>query len=293
MSEKKEQDLKSLFKQAKEINEKEQTEKAKQYNEEVQKQLQEEEKQREKYESELLKDKINILKDKQGDDENSLSGNQNEVKANYTFKQKVSNFFYHNKWWLGIGCFLLLVAGYITYDVATSVKPDMTIMLLANDDLLYEKTASIQEIFGEYCGDRNGDGEVNVSVFYMPLSDYLYRNQPEMYTSSTTKLAAILQTDSTLLVIADKESSQALWDDELLLNIEKYYPDNENVKDTGFYLSNTDFADKTGYSEEGEMPDDVYIGIRKVQQGASYEESMRENFNEDFKLLQEFIEDFS
>ena len=282
--------LKTIFQQAREIDRKEQLEKEKKHLENQMQQQEEDEKKREEYEAILKQDKINLLKNKQNGSE--LNNDNEKTEKKYTLGQKISNFFYHNKWWLGIGCFFIIAAGYMIYDVATKVNPDMTIMLLANDDLIYEKTAAVQKLFGEYCGDRNGDGEINVSVYYMPLSEYIKNNQAEMYVSSQTQLTALLQTDSNLLIIADDESSALLREDDVLLSLEKYYPDNKNVKDTGFFLSDTDFAEKIGYTGDS-IADDVYIGIRKVQQNASYADSMREHFNEDFEVLKEFINDFS
>ena len=282
--------LKTIFQQAREIDRKEQLEKEKKHLENQIQQQEEDEKKREEYEAILKQDKINLLKDKQNGSE--LNNDNEKTEKKYTLGQKISNFFYHNKWWLGIGCFFIIAAGYMIYDVATKVNPDMTIMLLANDDLIYEKTAAVQELFGEYCGDRNGDGEINVSIYYMPLSEYIKNNQAEMYVSSQTQLTALLQTDSNLLIIADDESSALLREDDVLLSLEKYYPDNKNVKDTGFFLSDTDFAEKIGYTGDS-IADDVYIGIRKVQKNASYADSMREHFNEDFEVLKEFIDDFS
>lgn len=282
--------LKTIFQQAREIDRKEQLEKEKKHLENQMQQQEEDEKKREEYEAILKQDKINLLKNKQNGSE--LNNDNEKTEKKYTLGQKISNFFYHNKWWLGIGCFFIIAAGYMIYDVATKVNPDMTIMLLANDDLIYEKTAAVQELFGEYCGDRNDDGEINVSVYYMPLSEYIKNNQAEMYVSSQTQLTALLQTDSNLLIIADDESSALLREDDVLLSLEKYYPDNKNVKDTGFFLSDTDFAEKIGYTGDS-IADDVYIGIRKVQKNTSYADSMREHFNEDFEVLKEFIDDFS
>ncbi len=284
--------IKELFQQAREIDKQEQLEKEKKDLEENQKKLAEEEKQREEYAGELHKDKIELLKSKNGISETDMKGDS-EIK-NYTFKEKISNFFYHNKWWLGIGTFLILLTGYIIFDVATKVEPDISIMLLSNDERIYQSTFRMQEFFGEYVGDRNEDGEVKINIFYMPLSEYLYNYQPEIYMSSTTQLNAMLQTDESLIIIADEESSKLLWEDEILLNIDKYYPDNENVKESGFYLSKTDFPKLIGYDDsQGEMGDDVYMGIRKVDKEASYEESMREKFKEDFKIFQQIIEDLS
>lgn len=284
--------MKSLFNQAREIDKREQLEKEKKHLEEIKKQQEKDEKQREEYASELYKDKINILKEKSGG-ENYFDDNSDEnQKKHYTLKQKISNFFYHNKWWLGIGCFLVCLASYIIYDVVTTVKPDMTVMLVANDEQLYERTAELQELFGRYVGDRNNDGNVKINIVYMPISDYIYQSQPEVYVSSTTGLASMLQSYESMIVIADKQSSETFEEDELLFSLEKYFPDNQNVKDTGFYPAGTDFADAIGY-EGDDFTDDLYIGIRKVSKGASYEEKMREEFNLDFEVLKDIINDFS
>lgn len=282
--------MKSLFNQAREINKKEQLEKEKKELEALKKQQEEDEKQREEYASKLHQDKINILKDKSNGDFFEDNSSDNE-KKHYTIKQKISNFFYQNKWWLGIGCFCIFVAVYVIYDAVTTVKPDMTVMLLANDEKLYECTSDMQEVFGEYAGDRNGDGEIKVNIFYMPISEYIYNNQPEMYMSSVTHFSSLLQTDDNLLIIADTESSES-FEDDILFSLEKYFPDNENVEDARFYLADTSFSEKIDYQGE-KIADDVYIGIRKVQTGASYEKKMREEFKLDFEVLKNIINDFS
>ena len=110
--------------------------------------------------------------------------------------------------------------------------------------------------------------------------------------------------DSEVIVIEDKvytshhsnqliKYMEIIENDEILFGLEKYYPDNENVKDDRFYLAKTDFPKMIGYSEELQMNDSVYIGIRKVSKGAAYENSMRENFNEDWEILKQIISDLS
>lgn len=293
MPDKKNPGFRKLFQTAAEIKRKENDEKKAAELEKMQKQIAEDDKNREEYSHQLQKDKIEILRNKQNDNDISLNNTDNEKNKKYTVRQKISNFFYHNKWWLGIACFLVLTAGYLIYDAATKKNPDLSVMLVANDDELYSNSAGIKDFFGNYCGDRNNDGEVNVAIYYMPLSDYIKNNQPDMYLASSTQLTALLQSDYPLLVIADDESSEIFENDKLLLNLEKYHPENELVEENRFYLADTDFPDIIGYSEEKEVYDSIYLGIRKVTKGSSYEEKMRMNFENDFDILQQIISDLS
>ena len=72
--------------------------------------------------------------------------------------------------------------------------------------------------------------------------------------------------------------------DETLINLEELYPDNPNIKGYGFYLKGTDFASEIGY-EENDIPDDLYIGVRKVDKNLSSAKKTKENYDHALIML--------
>ena len=78
----------------------------------------------------LRKKKIELLKIKQGIiKESDILDLSSEEKKHYNLWQKFKNFIYHNKWWLGIFSFFILIAAFLIYDKVTTVKADINVLL--------------------------------------------------------------------------------------------------------------------------------------------------------------------
>lgn len=255
--------------------------------------LKAQEKEREEYGKTLAEEKVELLKLKQGviSESDKLDLKPDE-KKHYTLWQKFKNFIYHNKWWLGISTFFVLIAAFLVYDTLTTTKPDIKFMLLCNDTELYYRIEDIGKYFDQFTDDYNDDGEVCADILYIPISADENANSMGLYESNLTKLSAEFQMGETMLVIADGNSAELIMPEETLVNLEELYPDNPNVKDYGFYLKDTDFAELIGYSE-GEMPDDVYIGIRKVTQTLTSEKEMQEHYDQAIETLEKIIKELS
>ena len=54
-----------------------------------------------------------------------------EPEKHYTLLQRIGNWFYHAKWWLGIATFLALLGAFLIYDVVTRENPDLSVLLLS------------------------------------------------------------------------------------------------------------------------------------------------------------------
>lgn len=76
------------------------------------------------------------------------------------------------------------------------------------------------------------------------------------------------------MIIADSKSSDLIQPENTLENLEVYFPDCPYVKGYGLYLKDTKFAELIGY-EENTVPDDLYIGIRKVTTNLSSEKDTK------------------
>lgn len=271
----------SVWQNAKQMKEKAQLEQE-QRNAECAK---EREAEREEYEKQLRLEKVELLKKKQGVAENAEEqGEQNRRK--YTFKEKVSNFFYHNKWWLAIACVFAVIIGYLIYDTVTAEKYDMYILLISDDNALYLNQQYLIELFEANCEDANGDGEVNVALLYYAPSDDAVTNT--YYHTNESSLSAQFHMGDTIVVIADSTLDETIYPQETLADLGQYI-DSEHIKSYGYYVNDTAFKDICGLDEL--MYDDMYIGLRKVTDGASYEKQMQENFDIALSTLKGVVED--
>lgn len=247
-----------------------------------------EEAERKAYEEQIRRERLELMRLKQGViAESETIHEEHEEEKHYTFAQKVSNFFYHNKWWLGIACFFVAVGGFLTWQVVTTVHPDMIVLLLVDDDLLNAvSNAAISDVFEQYIEDENGDGKVVVDVYYIPASDTTADQSG--YTGDSTKLFAEFQIGEACIVISDEGADQFIVPDSTLYNLEDDFGQYAETEDMRFYLSGTQFAEDIGWTEEP-LDKDIYIGIRSVRKTMDSEEKMQEVFDVSYPALGQFI----
>ncbi len=280
-----------IFEVIKQVDEKEKADIEKEKSET----LKNDEKKRDEYSKSLSEDKRELLKLKQGIISESEKLNlSKEEEKHYTPWQKVKNFFYHNKWWLGISTFFVLVAAFLVYDTLTTIKSDIKFMLLCDDTELYLYYQNIASYFDEFTEDYNKDGKNHVDVLYIPISDDEETNNKSLnaYDSNLTKLSSEFQMGETMLVIADGKSADLIVPEETLVNLEELYPDNPNVRGYGFYLKDTDFASLIGYTE-GNVLDDLFIGVRKVAKTLTSEKKTQEQYDYALETLDKIIRTLS
>ncbi len=277
-----------IFETVRQVDAQEKLKKEKALEESVKK----EEKQREEYGKTLAEEKIELLKLKQGviDDSEKLDLSP-ETKKKYTLWQKIKNFIYHSKWWLGIASFLALVAGFLIYDTLTTTKADQMIMFLCDNTELYACFDQMTEYFDSIAEDYNDDGKVYADVLYIPIANDPQADNVGLYESNLTKLSAEFQMGQTMLIIADSKSDDLTVPHETLVNLEEMFPDNPNVKGYGYYLKGTKFAEVIGY--EGEITDDMYIGVRKVTKTLTSEEDTKENYDHALETLEKLMDDLT
>ncbi|MBD5142353.1 MAG: hypothetical protein HDT22_01905 [Ruminococcus sp.] len=277
---------KSLFEVAREL-EQQQQEQEKKAQELLQKQ---EEQKKIAYEEKLKQEKLELIRLKQGViTESEVIHEEREEQKKYSFSQKISNFIYHNKWWMGIGGFFVVIAGFLIWQVVTTVHPDMIILLVSDNDLFHAACSEgISELFSQYIDDINNDGKTVVDVYYMPASQENADNDGN--TGDMTKLFAEFQLGEAVLVISDSDADAYIVPENTLVNLEEYFGDYQETQEMRFMLSGTDFADIL----EWDMPfdDDIYIGIRQVRKTMDSEEKMQEVYDISFPALEQFIQQF-
>ncbi|MBQ2824239.1 MAG: hypothetical protein IJF18_06655 [Oscillospiraceae bacterium] len=244
---------------------------------------------REKYAQKLAQDKIELMKLKQGVISEDDIEKEEVVEKQYTVFEKVGNFFYHNKMYIIIVTFIVLVAGFLIYDMVTTKRPDVAIMIIAEDDEFYFRTQEIQKHLEPYCKDYNGDGVVFVRASYMPAAPKNSTDAVDLYyeQADQTKLVAEFQSADSIMVIADEYTCEVMQiQDGVLRDMTEVYPDDENATKLGYMLNGTDFAEGIMYSA---ISDDLFVGFRIPTSGFGVDE---EKFNTNFANAMEFWDNY-
>ncbi|MDE6776003.1 MAG: hypothetical protein K2J37_06915, partial [Ruminococcus sp.] len=245
----------------------------------------------EQREKRLEAERIELISLKQGViEESETIHEESEEVPELTFWKKIGNFFYHNKWWLGMGIFLAAVAVYLVYGIATRERPDIIILVIGENYSLGEESelAGYIESFAE---DFNGNGEVLASIYYMP---YTGNQQKDYAMGVPTKLTAEIQSGDAVIVFGNQTAYDNIFDtDGILTDLSAVYPENPHIDKDRFMLKGTDFAIKTGM-DESELTDDWFIAIREpADLMYDKKKNMQETYDKDFAVFNAIINDLS
>ena len=278
---------KSLLETMREIDEKEARQEAEREEKQQELLAEKEKKQREAYEKKIQQDRIELIRLKQGVIEESKTiHEEHEEKPKLSFWKKISNFFYHSKWWLWITVFIVAVFGYLAYDYITKVRPDMIVMVLTDDDELQLMSEELEVYFEQFTDDENGDGKVQVDIYLIPVTDDI--GAMDYYTGNATKLSTQMMLGDAVMILTDAKANEYIVADETLEDMEELYPDEENARGKGYYLRHTDFATQIGYT--GKVDRDLSLGLRTVTETYDSEEDMQENYDIAKKVLDRIVD---
>lgn len=252
---------------------------------EERKRLEREEK--EKRDKQIAQDKIELMKLKNGviEESESIKEEHSEVRK-LKGKEWIANFWYHNKLWICFGVFIAAVIIFITYDTLSREKPDLTVMMIANNGLSVRQD-ELEEFFEKYTDDLNGDGKVHVSVIIAPLDPNSADTTQSAYQ---TKWLAQLQTSECIMVITDSNT------EEDFLNIMKHdlakdFDDATYIDEYGLSLNFKFLAEKLKYEY---MPNDVHLSMRvPVQTLSDSKEDMEKSYEKSFKVFKRIVEDLT
>ncbi len=280
---------KNVFQIAKENQKKKQEEIEKQQLE-IQKKAEENEKRRrEEYDRKNLEERRELIRLKQGIIEDSeLVHEEQKEEVKMSFRGKIKNFFYLNKWWLGLGTFALVVICFLTYDVLSRPRPDMVVLVIGDYNAVGQES-SLQTYLEGFAEDYNNNGKTEVSIYYIPYKlDDDYAN----YSSgSDTKLITEMQVADAVMVIAGDTFKGLIEPENILVDMSELYPEDTNVNSQFYYLKNTDFYQRIGV-RRSDVPDDMYVCLRKPQKlQYSNSDEMQETYDKDFPVFEKFIED--
>lgn len=285
---KKKEKGKSFLETVREIDAKEAQQEAER--EEKQRQLLEEREAREKeeYAKKIQQDRIELIRMKQGViQESDRIYEEKEEKPKLSVWKKITNFFYHSKWWLGIAAFLAAVFVYLIVDYVTKVRPDLIIMVLTDNSDVQSRSRELEAYFTQFVDDENGDGKKKVDMYCIPVTDNI--GQMDYYTGDATTLSVQFQLADAIMVLTDTKANEYILSDETLADLEHLYPDDEHIRGKGYYLRYTDFATKIGYMDKVDR--DLSIGLRKPTKTYDSIEEMQENYEIAVKVLERIMAD--
>ncbi|MCR5816685.1 MAG: hypothetical protein K6F91_07370 [Ruminococcus sp.] len=236
-------------------------------------------------EQQLAKERVELMKMKSGviEHSDSISETPDTTREVKGF-EKVTNFLYHYKILVIFVLGLMAAAAYIIYDAVTRKKPDMTVVMIANNGLEF-RTEELADFFEKYIDDRNGDGEVYVQVISCPLNP----NSTDMtQTSNQAKALAQLQTAENLFMIVDSNTDPDFLD-VLYHEFPNDYPDNKYMTENGLSLNFKFFANEIKFES---MPYDVVLGMRApIKTVQDSKEDMQSNFERDLKVFEKIADD--
>ncbi len=281
---------KSVFQSAREFQEQRKAE-LEQQQIEMQKQIEiRKRQQQEDYDRKIREERIELIRLKQGVIEESETIHEEQPEEiKLSVWKKITNFFYHNKWWLFLAIFFVALAGYLTYTLIMRPNPDMIVLVLCDNEAI-GNSAQFETYLEGFAEDFNGNGEIHVSTYYIPYSDNSYSNYQ---TGNETKLTTEMQSAEAVIIVGGSNINPVLDPENTLVDLSEIYPDNVQVRSYGFFLKNTDFAERIGIDPEY-VTGDLYIGIRKPRNLLySDEKDMQETYDRDFPILEKIIEDLS
>ena len=243
---------------------------------------------REEYAKELQEEKIDLIRLKQGviTDSDKVFKKEQE-KKHYTVWQKIGNWFYHSKWWLGIAAFCVVVASFLAYDYLTRKDGDVTLLLLTDNVEVFNGSDNLCGWLGSMCDDYNKDGEVLVKSYYVPVSDSTMKSGYSNASTSNMQLSAQLETATCMLVLADDNAKPYFEASQLFMNMEKLYPDCPLADGYKLKICGTEFEKQLNLNTP--LPEDTYLAIRVPVERMSSQKEMQESYDHAKLLLDQIV----
>lgn len=237
------------------------------------------------YERKLRQEKIELMRLKQGiADDNDVEETTPIEKPKMSFKKRVGNFWYHNKFTLIVGVFVFIAVGYMIYDVVSKTKPDMTVLVTLDNGMSY-RTDELEKFFEKYCEDYNGDGKVYVEIVSTPLNPDTA--DTDMTQANATRFFAHMQSGKNVLILSDVQTEGNIVD--LIDNLHDKYPEQEHYSEKGLMLDGDYIRKELNWAE---MPDDMYLALRKpINTTYSSKDEMRKHYERSLKMLELIAED--
>ncbi len=243
---------------------------------------------REEYARELQEEKVDLIRLKQGviTDSDKIFHDE-EAPKHYTLWQRIGNWFYHAKWWLGIAVFVGLLGAFLIYDYVTREDPDFRILVLAENPELQADAGSICTYLESFCPDYNYDGEIHADLVYIPVSENTMEMGGTAAAAYNTQLYVQFQSDACMLVLADSRAGEYLQPEDMFVSMEQLYPDCPFADGFRLNLDGTNFTELTG--QAAVMQPECYLALRIPVENMNSQEEMQQAYDRAKYMLDQIV----
>lgn len=184
-----------------------------------------------------------------------MFGRKKELPKEYpkeplTSKQKWDNFWFYNTGKIVAILIAAVLVGLYIYELVTKEKHDTSIVYATSDYVLDDQAAEIEEMLTQYMTDVDGNGEVNVYLEALVISESTTQTDPTLAQAQSTKLMAAFALNEDSIFILDQGIYDSLGDsiDGAFINLEELYPDCDFVQGDKLMLDEF-FASYGNYSK--------------------------------------------
>ena len=180
-----------------------------------------------------------------------------------TFKQKIENFWYYNKWFVIIGG--IFAAFFITalVQIITKVESDVDIMYIGPSQIASANSSDIQDgVAAVMEHDFNDDGEIFVRILAFRVytkgaqgeADEFQKGEIEGYTTE------LIAGDSTILLL-DPIVYEGLKKDGIIMPLKDVLGEEADFSDDGYALKLSELSiyKKSGFSS---LPEDTLLCVK-------------------------------
>ena len=195
-----------------------------------------------------------------------------------TAKEKRENFWFYYKWHVIVGAVVLLIAILFIKDMALRKDPDYTVGVLTQTGIPVTAQEALEEKLAQFFDDRNGDGEVTVSVqsYTIPLEGDT--DDPYTVMAGMTQLTGDLQAYTSMIFLTN---------DAALFS-----------RQYGFFVKNdgtlADISVETDESELGvawvDCPALTSLALGTGEEAAGYSYDM-DAFFADFRVVMRYVDE--
>lgn len=239
----------------------------------------------------IRREKIELIKLKQGIiDESEIIKEEKQERSKLTGFKWLRNYIYHNKPFVLLGTFFVIVFGYMLYDMLSADKPDMRV-LFATTENYHMKMPLIKEAIEQYVEDYNADGKVHVDMIYIEL-DLGGGGNPDYFAANQTKLIGELAVGKSMLLILDTKVAEYIQGEDkysIMEDLTGVYPDSEIVTKEGFYLKDSKLAKLAKWES---ATDDVFLAVRRGDEAlAATQKGMEKNYNKAIETFDKIVKD--
>lgn len=243
---------------------------------------------RKRREQQNARDRIELMKLKSGViEESETIKEEHAEKRVLTRKEKISNFWYHNKFMILFFGFIFAVIAYITISELLRVRPDITVMMIADNGLQYRQE-ELENFFEKYVDDLNDDGKVKVSVMIIPLNNNNLNDQGQQ--ANQTKFMAQIQIPDNIMVLTDSNIEKGLVE-IFKKDLSKDFPGNKYIDEMGLSLNFGFLAQDLKFEN---MPYDIHLSLREpTETFRDKKEVMDENYRTAFVIFKRITEDLT